>query len=245
MRIFCLLTTAILSIQASAQTFRNYRLCVSAGAQVMPLFFIGKEPFKNNLLESVKPTLQIELPVSAGFSLALRTTRQFQRYTVTGKPEIEGFRFEDEKGFSSKVNGSFSATEIQGRLYNTERGYMAPWGRYIYYGFFWGSRRAVFQTTQFNMKDIYGNTVVTTLEPDSKKSPRYYGLSLGYGKKRYINHKKRAFIETGLSYMLLFNTFEFNSYLGSSLYGNMETISTRKFQSTSYFNFSFLYGVSF
>lgn len=239
----------ILSTAASAQSFRNYKLSLGGGLQYKPLSRLEKSEFRNSIKESTKATLFAETQFSQNFSITAFYSFQSMRYTVACAPEIPGiiqedYSFDFNPTYISPAKSKFQTLEIQARIYSWRNGYMAPWGRFISYGFIIGNSQTKLEKTSFTANAEGGGTVTVTLPNNKFSVGPIYGLSWGYGKKHYMNKLKNTFIETSFTYKLLFPTLYGLRRSETDIYDNATVTSLKKYQNSSIFNFAFIYGFS-
>ncbi len=229
----------------NGQTFRNYKLSVGGGAQMSPIFFFSKKIYRNGLVESIIPTVSAEMQFLPSFSLGASFSKQFQRMNLDLISPFPGLKFYPDETYKIKVNTQVSTLDFHVRKYAVNNGYMAPWGRYLDYGFCVSSYVSKLDKTIFTMEDARGYPVEISFNNDKIVSGNYYGLRLGYGKKVYSDKIKNNFVDISLTYRIMFdvvagNLLEYNENIGDQI----RTTVIRKFQNTSILNISFIYGFS-
>lgn len=235
----------LVSLNLRGQTFRNYKLSLGTGVQFDPVFFLSNKTYSNGLLESIKPALSAEMQFLPAVSFGLSYSLQFQNFDMKVNPEFPNFRYAEGTGFHSKVNTTVSAIDFHTRIYSLSSGYMAPWGRYLDYGFSMAKYKYEIENTMFTVIDANGSPVDVYYDGKNFSSGAYYGIRLGYGKKTYFDKGKNTFLDLSINYRIMFDVVG-NNYndFGGNVGALLRTAAIKKFQNTSIFNISAIYGFS-
>ncbi len=233
-------------------SFRNYRVSVGAGLGYSPIMLLNAAPFNYKPWEAAKPSLKLELTPSPKFSFNFGIQREHYNYGIS--PLIEytslGRGYTDYKEVNLGVKFTQIAYTFDLRNYTTYSGYLAPFGRYVMWGFSINKGRYKTDNFSFSYEDELNGLVTVNVPNDKFKTSSDVGIRFGMGKKRYNGKKLKTFFE----YQLIldakvgdFGSGLEESYLSS--YGGSKRVAyetgMRISQSNSIFQFNVIYGFSF
>jgi hypothetical protein len=233
-------------------SFRNYRVSLGAGLGYSPIMLLNAAPFNYKPWEAAKPSLKLELTPTPKFSFNFGIQREHYNYRIT--PSIEytllGRGYTDYKDVDLGVKFTQIAYTFDMRNYTTYSGYLAPFGRYVMWGFSINKGRYQTDAFSFNYEDELNGQVTVNVPNDKFKTSSDLGIRFGMGKKRYNGKKLKTFFE----YQLIldakvgdFGSGLEQSYLSS--YGGSKRVAyetgMRISQSNSIFQFNIIYGFSF
>lgn len=249
-----LLLSCVIALQSYSKplpgTFRNYRLSLGAGLGYSPLILLAPKPFNYMPWEKCKPMLKFEL--TTGTKHSINFGYQNERYDFDIYPTFTHITTNSDyqiiDNVKSNVNAKMHSLTFDYRIYSTLIGGIAPYGRYIFYGF-------SVNTTIFNVPDIRfsvpdpDNSSLEYYTPAHQFKTNTTGFRIGLGKKKYIGKQLKSFLEYQFLCDMKIGDFktglDFNNL---PRYGGINTVTyqtaMRISQMTSVFQFTIHYGFS-
>ena len=257
-RYFFLLVLFIFIGQLKAQkvrfntTFRNYRVSVGAGLGYSPIVLLSPAPFNYMPWQAAKPSLKLELTPTPKFSFNFGIQREHYNFDI--HPSIEyttlGRQYNELAELSMGVKFTQMAYTFDLRNYTTYAGYLAPFGRYVMWGFSINRGLYKLDNFEFSYQDEINGKVDVQVPKTQFKTSSDLGIRFGLGKKRYNGKRLKTFFE----YQLILDAKigDFGSGLDPitlSKYGGSKRVAyetgMRVSQSNSIFQFNLIYGFSF
>jgi hypothetical protein len=233
-------------------TFKNYRVSVGGGLGYSPIMLLSPAPFNYKPWQAAKPSLKLELTPTPKFSI--NTGLQLEHYKYRISPVI-GFLHlsdarSDDRTADIGVKTTMLAYTFDIRNYTTYAGYLAPFGRYVMWGFSLNRGYYKMDAFSFSYQDPLNDKVTYTLPANRFNTATDVGIRLGLGKKRYNGKRLKTFFEYQL--MIDAKVGDFGSGLDEqslSSFGGSKRVAyetgMRISQSNSIFQFNLIYGFSF
>lgn len=185
------------------QPFRNYRLCLGAGASVSPFNLFTLKEIKPKFLQQFNPILSAEIVLSQKRTLAF-VFRQ-NNFSFSHKPTIGFFDPPILEDNFTLANSEVSSQtfRIHLRRYSNFAGYTAPHGRYVSY-FISLNLGTLVETSSHSYtlepEFIGFPTTEVNVPAQSKKMTSAGGLGFCLGKKLFFGENVRQFVEIQMSF---------------------------------------------
>jgi len=254
--LICLILFSVFSGMAQKvrfnTTFKNYRVSVGGGLGYSPIMLLSPAPFNYKPWRAAKPSLKLELTPTPKFSI--NTGIQFEHYKYRIDPVIEFLHLSDGQRDNVTadivVRTSMLAYTFDIRNYTTYAGYLAPFGRYVMWGFSLNRGYYKMDAFSFSYQDDLNDRVTYTVPASRFATKTDLGIRLGFGKKRYNGKRLKTFFEYQM--MIDAKVGDFGSGLDEqslSSFGGSKRVAyetgMRISQSNSIFQLNLIYGFSF
>lgn len=215
--------------------FMNYRFSFSAGLGYSPIALTANQKYYTPFLNTFKPNIKTEYAISHKVCVSIGLQREKFNYQYDPKLTI----WDMSRNYYKPENLLFGASaEIYSlhfdlRKYSTITGSIAPFGRYMLYGFSMSRFNLYNEKNQLTITDKT-NGDLDFLYPAQSFKATTSGFRFGFGKKQYVGKTPKNFLE----YQFL---FDINLVKPQSL--SYKT-AMRKSQNTSILQFTVNYGFS-
>jgi hypothetical protein len=144
----------------------------------------------------LKPSLKLEIAMN-------------QKYAWNFGIQYETYKYEIPYEYRIKVPGSnvnfinfntdtrmnLLTYAIELRSYNTRKGYMAPYGRYLMYGLSVFKASHSINGASTTIQNPLNDEIEIKINEQSFNAKPEIGLRFGMGKKRYLDKKSKQFLE--------------------------------------------------
>lgn len=220
------------------------------GLGYSPLLLFTPDEFQLSTWDKLKKNIQLE--VVSGPKLTFNFNFQNESYNYKINPEIlyatPDNPYNDEGNLRIQSKAIINTLSLDFRKYSYKAGYLAPYGRFMLYGFSICNGKFTTDSFSFTARDFQNDKITYSFAKD-QFSTIDFGLRMGMGKKKYISKRQSDYLE----YQMLFE-FKFGSFKEGLTYDGFYRsagirhlnydVGMRLSQITSLFQFNLIYGFS-